>query len=178
MSRIGKLPVALPQGVKGAVSGAVVSVEGPKGKLSFSVTRGVAVAVVDGKFVVSLSGSDAQAKANYGTVRATINNMVKGVSTGWKRTLELNGVGFTAKIQGKSLVLAVGFSHDVTLDIPEGVKATVNKNIIDLECTDREVVGTFAAKIRAVQPPEPYLGKGIKYSEEKIRRKAGKTGKK
>jgi large subunit ribosomal protein L6 len=178
MSRIGKLPVALPQGVKGAVSGAVVSVEGPKGTLSFSITRGVSVEVVDGKFVVSLSGSDAQAKANYGTVRATINNMVKGVSTGWKRTLELNGVGFTAKVQGKSLVLVVGFSHDVILDIPEGVKATVNKNIIDLESSDREVVGTFAAKIRGVQPPEPYLGKGIKYSEEKIRRKAGKTGKK
>jgi large subunit ribosomal protein L6 len=178
MSRIGKLPVALPQGVKGAVAGGVVSVEGPKGKLSFTVTRGVSVDVVDGKIVVSLVGSDAQAKANYGTVRATINNMVKGVSAGWKRNLELNGVGFTAKLQGKEIVLSVGFSHDVTIPVPDGVKATVGKNTIELESSDRELVGTLAAKIRAVQPPEPYLGKGIKYAEEKIRRKAGKTGKK
>jgi large subunit ribosomal protein L6 len=178
MSRIGKLPVALPQGVKGAVASGVVSVEGPKGKLQFAVTHGVAVEVVEGSFVVSLVGSDGQARANYGTVRATINNMVKGVSTGWKRSLELNGVGFTAKLQGPNLVLAVGFSHDVTMEVPAGIKCTVGKNLIELEASDRELLGTFAAKIRAVQPPEPYLGKGIKYSDEKVRRKAGKTGKK
>lgn len=178
MSRIGKLPVAVPQGVKGAVSGSVVSVEGPKGKLSYSVRPGVKVEFAEGKFVVSLVGSDAQSKADYGTTRATINNMVKGVSTGWKKNLELNGVGYTAKLQGKSLVLAVGFSHDVTMDVPDAIKCTVGKNTIELESNDRELLGTFAAKIRGVQPPEPYLGKGIKYSDEKIRRKAGKTGKK
>jgi large subunit ribosomal protein L6 len=178
MSRIGKLPVALPQGVKAAVAGAVVSVEGPKGKLSFSVRPGVRVEVTDGKFVVSMVGSDAQAKADYGTTRATLNNMVKGVSAGWKKTLELHGVGYTAKVQGKNLVLAVGFSHDVVMPIPDPIKCTVNKNIVDLESNDRELLGTFAAKVRDVQPPEPYLGKGIKYSDEKVRRKAGKTGKK
>jgi large subunit ribosomal protein L6 len=178
MSRIGKLPVALPQGVKAGVSGSLVSVEGPKGKLSYSVRPGVKVDVVDGKVVVSMTGTDAQAKANYGTTRATINNMVKGVSTGWKKTLELHGVGYTAKVQGKNLVLAVGFSHDVVMPIPDVVKCAVTKNVIDLESNDREALGTFAAKVRDVQPPEPYLGKGIKYSDEKVRRKAGKTGKK
>jgi len=178
MSRIGKLPVALPQGVKGTISGSVVSVEGPKGKLSYSVRPGVKVEVVDGKFVVSMTGSDAQSKADYGTTRATINNMVKGVSVGWKKSLELHGVGYTAKLQGKNLVLAVGFSHDVTMEIPDAVKCAVTKNVIDLESNDREILGTFAAKVRDVQPPEPYLGKGIKYSDETIRRKAGKTGKK
>lgn len=178
MSRIGKLPVALPQGVKGAVSGSTVSIEGPKGKLSFSVRPGVKVELANGSFVVSMTGTDAQSKADYGTTRATINNMVKGVSAGWKKTLELNGVGYTAKLQGKNLVLAVGFSHDVTMAIPEAVKCTVSKNVVELESSDRETLGTFAAKVRDVQPPEPYLGKGIKYSDEKIRRKAGKTGKK
>jgi large subunit ribosomal protein L6 len=178
MSRIGKLPVAVPQGVKAAVSGAVVSVEGPRGKLTFSVRPGVKVDFADGKFVVSMTGSDGQAKADYGTTRATINNMIKGVSAGWKKVLELHGVGYTAKIQGKNLVLAVGFSHDVVMPIPDAIKCTVNKNIVELESNDRELLGTFAAKARDVQPPEPYLGKGIRYSDEKVRRKAGKTGKK
>ncbi len=178
MSRIGKLPVALPSGVKGAVAGGVVSVEGPKGKLAFTIRPGISVELTDGKFVVSMTGTDLQAKANYGTVRATINNMVQGVSKGWKKTLELNGVGFNAKLQGQKLVLAVGFSHDVTMDVPTAVKCNVQKNSIEMESADREVLGTFAAKVRDVQPPEPYLGKGIKYSDEKVRRKAGKTGKK
>lgn len=178
MSRIGKLPVALPSGVKGAVAGGVVSVEGPKGKLAFTIRQGTSVELTDGKFVVSMTGTDLQAKANYGTVRATINNMVQGVSKGWKKTLELNGVGFNAKLQGQKLVLSVGFSHDVTMDVPTVVKCNVQKNSIEMESADREVLGTFAAKVRDVQPPEPYLGKGIKYSDEKVRRKAGKTGKK
>lgn len=178
MSRIGKLPVPIPQGVKGTVSGSLVSVEGPKGKLAYSVRPGVKVDVIDGNFIVSLVGTDGQSRADYGTTRATINNMVKGVSTGWKKVLELHGVGYTAKLQGKNLVLAVGFSHDVAMEIPEAVKCTVTKNTVELESSDREALGTFAAKVRDVQPPEPYLGKGIKYSDEKIRRKAGKTGKK
>jgi large subunit ribosomal protein L6 len=178
MSRIGKLPVALPAGVKGAISGSVVSVEGPKGKLSFSVRSGVKVELQEGKFLVALVGSDSQSKADYGTTRATLNNMVKGVSAGWKKVLELNGVGYTAKLQGKNLVLAVGFSHDVVMPVPEAIKCAIVKNTIELESADKELLGTFAAKARDVQPPEPYLGKGIKYSDEKVRRKAGKTGKK
>ena len=178
MSRIGKLPVTIPQGVKAAVAGNTVSVEGPKGKLSYSIRPGIKVEVVDGNFSVSMTGSDAQAKADYGTARATINNMVKGVSAGWKKVLELNGVGYTTKTQGKNLVLAVGFSHEVVMEIPAGIKCTINKNQIELESSDRELLGTFAAKVRDKQPPEPYLGKGIKYSDEVVRRKAGKTGKK
>lgn len=178
MSRIGKLPVVIPSGVKGTVAGGVVSVEGPKGKLAYTIRPGINVAVAEGKFVVSMTGSDNQAKADYGTARATINNMVLGVSTGWKKILELNGVGFSAKLQGQKIVLSVGFSHDVILDIPAGVNCVVQKNSIEMQSADREVLGTFAAKVRGVQPPEPYLGKGIKYSDEKIRRKAGKTGKK
>jgi large subunit ribosomal protein L6 len=178
MSRIGKLPVAIPQGVKCALTGDVVSVEGPKGKLSYRIRPGVKVDISEGEAVVSMSGTDGQSKADYGTTRATINNMVLGVSKGWKKTLELVGVGFAAKLQGKNLVLAVGFSHEVSMEIPAEIKANVQKNSVELESANRELVGTFAAKIRQVQPPEPYLGKGIKYSDEKVRRKAGKTGKK
>ena len=178
MSRIGKLPVAVPQGVKAAVNGAVVSVEGPKGKLTYEVKSGVKVELSNNEFVVSLEGSDSQARANYGTTRAIINNMVQGVNTGWKKVLELHGVGYTAKQQGNDIVLSVGFSHDVTMTVPNGVSAKVAKTSIELESTDRELVGTFAAKIRDVQPPEPYLGKGIRYAGEKVRRKAGKAGKK
>ena len=178
MSRIGKLPVVLPNGVSGAIAGGFVSVDGPKGRLSFKIRPGIAVELVDGKFIVSIIGSDLQARADYGTARATINNMVLGVSNGWRKILELNGVGYVAKLQGQKLVLSVGFSHDVTMDVPASIKCIVTKNSIDMESADREALGTFAAKVRQVQPPEPYLGKGIKYSDEKVRRKAGKTGKK
>jgi large subunit ribosomal protein L6 len=180
MSRIGKLPVALPQGVKANVQAGDIIIEGPKGRLSFRPAHGVQVAVEGGKVIVSApeSVTNAQLKANYGTARARINNMVKGVSTGWKRSLELNGVGFTAKLAGQALTLTVGFSHEVVIEIPKEVKCNVTKNVIDLDSADRELVGQVAARIRKVQPPEPYLGKGIKYAEEKIRRKAGKTGKK
>jgi large subunit ribosomal protein L6 len=178
MSRIGKLPVAIPQGVNASVNNGVVLVEGPKGKLSFAVRSGVNVEVKDGQVLCSVVGSDSQSRANYGTTRATINNMVQGVSKGWKKTLELNGVGFVAKLQGKNLVLAVGFSHDVVMEVPGDLKCVINKNIVEFESCDKELVGTFAAKVRQVQPPEPYLGKGIKYSDEVVRRKAGKTGKK
>jgi large subunit ribosomal protein L6 len=178
MSRIGKQPVVVPAGVKAAVNNGIVHVEGPKGKLNFTPAQDVQVAVQDGKLVVSIVGTDNQTRANFGTARARINNMVLGVTKGWKRSLELFGVGYNAKIQGQALTLAVGFSHEVKMDLPKEVKCTVVKNTIELESADRELVGTIAARIRKVQPPEPYLGKGIKFSEEKVRRKAGKTGKK
>jgi large subunit ribosomal protein L6 len=178
MSRIGKLPVEIPSGVKGAITNGVVAVEGPRGKLEFGVPRGVDVKVVDGKFIVSMTGADKQSKANYGTTRAHINNMVQGVTKGWKRALELSGVGFSAKLDGALLTLSVGYSHDVQIAIPAGVKCSATKTAIELESSDRALVGTLASKIRKVCPPEPYLGKGIKYAEEVVRRKAGKTGKK
>jgi large subunit ribosomal protein L6 len=180
MSRIGKLPVAVPQGVKASVQAGAVVIEGPKGRLSYSPAKGISVVVEAGHVIVSAGDNleNAQLKADFGTTRARINNMVKGVSTGWKRTLELNGVGFTAKLAGQSLTLAVGFSHDVVVQVPKELKCNIVKNVIELEGADRELIGQLAATIRKVQPPEPYLGKGIKYAEEKIRRKAGKTGKK
>lgn len=179
MSRIGKIPVAVPQGVKAAFNERVVSIEGPKGKLEYTLAKGIEAKLENNEIVIKL-GSDTgdNASADYGSARAIINNMVQGVTKGWKRSLELNGVGYNAKIQGTNLVLAVGFSHDVVMPIPKEVKATVTKNTIELESIDREIIGTFAANIRKVQPPEPYLGKGIKFADETVRRKAGKTGKK
>jgi large subunit ribosomal protein L6 len=178
MSRVGKLPVAVPAGVTVGIDGRVVNVSGPKGKLAYTIGSSVDVSQADGKIVVAIKGDTKQARANFGTTRAIISNMVKGVTQGWKRSLELNGVGFTAKVAGKKLVLTVGFSHDVELEIPAEIKCAVNKNLIELESPDKQSIGTFAAIVRGTQPPEPYLGKGIKYSEEKVRRKAGKTGKK
>ena len=183
MSRVGRLPIKIPSGVKTVIDAGAVFVEGPKGKLSFSPARGISVEMADGMIVVSAKsteadGLDKQTSANFGTARARINNMVLGVTQGWKRSLEMVGVGFNAQLKGKDLVLAVGFSHDVTFEVPAEIKCAVTKTTIDLESADKELLGTFAARIRRVQPPEPYLGKGIKYSDEVVRRKAGKTGKK
>jgi len=181
MSRIGKQPVTVPSGVQASISGRTVSIQGPKGKLSFEAGRGVSISQSGNVIQVALEkkdSSDKQEKANFGTARAQINNMVTGVTQGFKRSLEMNGVGFTAKLGGNVLTLSVGYSHDVKIMLPKEIKCVVNRNTIELECCDREMIGTLAAKIRKVCPPEPYLGKGIKYSEEKIRRKAGKTGKK
>lgn len=178
MSRVGKLPVAIPSGVKCAVNGRTVVVEGPKGKLQRDFPASVNFVVADGNVQVSISKTDLQARADYGTARSHVNNMIKGVSIGWKRGVELNGVGFVAKQQGNSLVLSVGYSHDVTLPIPSQVKCTINKNLVEFESADKETLGMFVAKVRMVHPPEPYLGKGIRYTDEVVRRKAGKTGKK
>lgn len=178
MSRVGKQPVVLPNGVQAEIKNNLVSMKGPKGALSLTIAPGVKVVNESGKLIVSVSNNDKQSKANFGTTRALLNNMAKGLTTGWKRSLEMNGVGFGAKIAGQKLTLSCGFSHDVVIDLPKDIKCTVTKNTLDLESTNRELLGTYASKIRKVQPPEPYLGKGIKYAEEKIRRKAGKTGKK
>lgn len=181
MSRVGKVPVEIPSGVKVSVQGNEVFVEGPKGKLSTKISRLVSVQVNDKNVVVTPPQGVAskQAKADYGTTRSLINNMVTGVTKGFTKGLELHGVGFTAKINGKDLVLATGYSHEVKLTIPASVTAKVDKNtVITLEGCDRQVLGNFAATVRKVCPPEPYLGKGIKYSDEVVRRKAGKTGKK
>ena len=178
MSRVGKQPVDLPKDITAEITANRVSLKSSKGSLAMAVGSGVEIKKEANQLIVSMIGIDSQSKANWGTTRARLDNMVKGLTTGWKRSLEMNGVGFTAKLNGQNLVLAVGFSHDVTIILPKEIKCAVTKNVIDLESVDRELVGTYAAKIRKVQPPEPYLGKGIKYAEEKVRRKAGKTGKK
>lgn len=178
MSRIGKLPIEVPSGVQVTVDGSVVFVKGPKGTLTRSIGHGISVSA-DGQAVrVSKVGSSRQSDADFGTTRAIIQTMVTGVSTGWKRALELSGVGFTAKLGGAELVLSCGFSHEVRIPVPSGVTCNVGKTSIECESCDKELVGRFASTIRSVQPPEPYLGKGIRYSNEVVRRKAGKTGKK
>jgi large subunit ribosomal protein L6 len=179
MSRVGKMPVALPSDVKAAIQGNIVNIEGKLGKLSYTLGSGVNAKVEGANILLSVDKmEDPQQRSSYGTARATVNNMVKGVSKGWKKSLELNGVGYTATVQGDKLKLAVGFSHDVLMPIPKSVKVVVNKNVIEFESPNKEVLGTFCSNVRKKQPPEPYLGKGIKYSDEVIRRKAGKTGKK
>ena len=183
MSRIGKQPVKIPSGVKASVTAGQVLIEGPGGKLSCSVAPGITVAQSEGQLLVTMIDEKdrrrAKAlKAAYGTARALLNNMVLGVTKGWKKSLEMNGVGFTASLKGQELVIAAGYSHDVTIMIPKEVKCNVTKTTIDLQSADRQLLGGLAARIRKVHKPEPYLGKGIKYSDEKIRRKAGKTGKK
>lgn len=178
MSRIGKQPLEIPNGVQATVQNDTVSIKGPKGALSYTLGRGVGVEQKDGKLIFVLSSEDKQSRANWGTARARVDNMVEGVTKGWKRALEMNGVGYNPKVAGQLLTLNCGFSHEVKIEVPKEIKISVNKTTIDLESADRELLGTLAANIRKVQPPEPYLGKGIKYSDEKIRRKAGKTGKK
>ena len=176
MSRIGKQPVAIPAKVKVEIKGANVSVDGPKGKLSFALPRRTSAKVDAGQIIVAREGDDAEAKALHGLSRALINNMVKGVSEGFVKKLEINGVGFKAAMTGKIITLNLGYSHPITYTIPDQIKVTIEENTkITIEGPDRQVVGVVASEIRSFYPPEPYKGKGVKYSDEKIARKEGKT---
>lgn len=176
MSRLGKNPVSVPNGVKTFIESGVVRVEGAKGKLSLSLPKGVAVNLDQGKVVVTRANNTAESKANHGLIRTLIYNMVKGVSDGYERRLEIVGVGYRAAVKGKVLNLTLGFSHPVDFDLPEGVTAKVENNTtVVLNSADKALVGETAAKIRGIKPPEPYQGKGVKYAGEHIRRKAGKA---
>jgi large subunit ribosomal protein L6 len=176
MSRIGKQPVSIPAKVKVEVKGRQVLVEGPKGKLSQAIPARVTAAVDKDKVVVARDGDDAEAKALHGLTRALINNMVKGVSEGYVKKLEIHGVGFKAAVKGKQLDLALGFSHPILFDIPDQIKITVDENTkLTVEGPDKQVVGQVAAEIRGYYPPEPYKGKGVRYAGEHIVRKEGKT---
>jgi len=176
MSRIGKQPIAIPPKVKVEVKGQQVSVEGPKGKLNWELPRRTSLKVENGKVVVSRQGDDAQAKALHGLSRALVNNMVKGVSEGFVKKLEIQGVGFKAAVQGKAVNLNLGYSHPVLYPIPDQIKVTVEENTkLTIEGPDRQVVGQVAAEIRSFYPPEPYKGKGVRYLGEHVVRKEGKT---
>jgi len=176
MSRIGKQPIAIPPKVKVEVKGQKVHVEGPKGKLDWELPRRTSLKVEDGKIVVSRDGDDSQAKALHGLSRSLVNNMVKGVSDGFVKKLEIQGVGFKAAVQGKVVNLILGFSHPVNYSIPDQVKVTVEENTkLTIEGPDRQVVGLVASEIRAFYPPEPYKGKGVRYAGEHVERKEGKT---
>jgi large subunit ribosomal protein L6 len=176
MSRIGKSPIALPAQVKVDVKGKKVSVQGPKGKLDMELPRRTSLKVEGDKIVVNRDGEDAEAKAMHGLGRALVNNMVLGVSVGFSKKLEINGVGFKAAVQGKVVNLTLGYSHPINYPIPDQIKVTVEENTkVTIEGPSKQVVGQVAAEIRSYYPPEPYKGKGVKYSDEKIIRKEGKT---
>ena len=176
MSRIGKQPIAIPAKVKVEVKGQNVLVEGPKGKLNWELPSRTSVKVEGTTINVSRAGEDAQSRALHGLSRALINNMVKGVSDGFVKKLEINGVGFKAAVAGKMITLSLGYSHPINYDIPEQIKVTVDENTkITIEGPDKQLVGKVASELRSYYPPEPYKGKGVKYSDEKIIRKEGKT---
>ncbi len=180
MSRIGKLPVPIPSGteVKIGSDGATVTVKGPKGQLSRTLPR-VTVALADNTAVVSAAGTARSDRACHGLGRALLNNMVQGVSVGHKRSLLITGTGYKAELAGQKLTLALGFSHPVVFELPKSVKGEIAERgmRINLECPDKETLGHVSAKIRGFRPPEPYKGKGVRYSDEVVRRKAGKAGK-
>jgi large subunit ribosomal protein L6 len=176
MSRIGKMPVAIPAKVKVDVGAGRVKVEGPKGRLEFVLPAQTTVEVKDSNILVKRPNDTAQAKAFHGLARAVLNNMIKGVVDGFSKKLEIQGVGFKAALQGKVLNLSLGYSHPINYPIPDQIKVTVEENTkISIEGPDRQLVGQIAAEIRAFYPPEPYKGKGVRYVGENVRRKEGKT---
>ncbi len=179
MSRIGRLPVAVPSGVQVNVQGSDVHVKGPKGELKRTFSSLVNIALDNGQVVITRKSDNPRERALHGTTRAVIANMVHGVSSGFDVVLQVEGVGYRAEMQGKDLALFVGYSHPVKMEPPTGISFEVDQKTRQIKVLgyDREVVGQTAAEIRGVRPPEPYHGKGIRYAGEKIRRKAGKAGK-
>ena len=179
MSRIGRLPIAVPAGVEVKIAeNNVVTVKGPKGTLEKELPHEMEIKLEDGHIVVTRPNDLKKMKSLHGLTRSLLNNMVVGVSEGYKKVLEVNGVGYKCAKQGKKLVLNLGYSHPVEMQDPEGLEAKVEGNTITVEGIDKEKVGQYAAEIRDKRRPEPYKGKGIKYVDEVIRRKVGKTGKK
>jgi len=179
VSRIGRLPVAIPSGVQVNVQGSDVHVKGPKGEMKRTFSSLVGIAMENGQVVITRNSDAAAERALHGTTRAVIANMVRGVSSGFQVVLEVEGVGYRAEMEGKNLALFVGYSHPVKIEPPTGVSFEVELKTRQIKVLgyDKEVVGQTASEIRRVRPPEPYHGKGIRYQGEKIRRKAGKAGK-
>lgn len=176
MSRIGKQPVGIPDKVEVKINGSIVEVKGPKGQLTYTFTKDVKFEKVDKGINVSPANDSTIARAQWGMSRTVLGNMVTGVTTGFVKTLEFNGVGYKAAVAGSTLTLNLGYSHPIDYKLPKGVEAKVNKNTIEIHGSDKELVGFVAAQVRSYREPEPYKGKGLKYIDEKIIRKAGKTG--
>jgi len=175
MSRIGKQPIPIPPGVKVQVDGSTVRAEGPKGKLAQLVPAGLTPRVADGILVIDRGGEDRRLRALHGLARALVANMVTGVKDGFERKLEIIGIGYRAQMQGKSIQLALGYSHPVLFPLPDGVTAEIDKQTaITLRGADKALLGQTAAKLRALRKPDPYKGKGIRYLGEVVRRKVGK----
>lgn len=177
MSRIGRKPIPVPSGVTIDVAGRMIRVKGPKGELSRELRPETTLDVRDGEIVVNRASDSKQDRAYHGLTRALVANMVEGVTQGYQRALEIVGVGYRAEMKGNTLVLNVGYSHQVQYPAPEGIKiSTTGPTVVVVEGIDKQKVGQVAAEIRAVRPPEPYKGKGIRYQGEQVRRKAGKAG--
>jgi large subunit ribosomal protein L6 len=177
MSRVGKMPVPIPDKAKLSYENRVLTVQGEKGKLTRSIHPAVDLKIEDGVLKVVPLKDKRTSRALQGMTRSLVANMIAGVTQGFERTLIINGIGYRAEMKGKSIILNVGYSNPVQFDLPEGVAADIDRNtIIKLSSIDKEKLGLVAAAIRKIRPPEPYKGKGIKYAEERIRRKAGKAG--
>jgi large subunit ribosomal protein L6 len=176
MSRIGKKPIGIPDKVEVKINGLDVDVKGPKGQLSYTFNKLVKIEKADKAVNVTPADQTTTAKAIWGLSRTLLSNMVTGVTTGFVKSLEFNGVGYKAAVSGTTLTLNLGYSHTIEYKLPKGVEAKVNKNVIEFHGSDKELVGFVAAQVRSYREPEPYKGKGLKYTDEKIIRKAGKTG--
>jgi large subunit ribosomal protein L6 len=177
MSRIGKKPVAVPAGVTVSVKGSTVSAKGPKGELQRTFHKDMAIALEGTTLSVARPSDEARHKALHGLSRTLLSNMVEGVAKGYQKVLEMQGVGYKAEAKPFGLMVTAGYSHQVKYEAPKGIKLTVDNNtIVKIDGADKELVGQVAAEIRAIRPPEPYKGKGIRYQGEQVRRKAGKTG--
>jgi large subunit ribosomal protein L6 len=176
MSRIGRMPIVVPKEVKISCDASKVEVTGPKGHLLHLLPQGITVSVDESKILVQRPNDQRTSRSLQGLTRSLISNMVTGVTKGFEKKLEIVGVGFRADVEGKALKLSLGFSHPVSFPLPEGIRAEIEKQtLITLRGVDRQQVGTVAAKLRSIKPPEPYKGKGIRYSGERIRKKVGKT---
>jgi large subunit ribosomal protein L6 len=176
MSRIGRLPIVLEKGVKATVADHALTVEGPKGKLETPIEPGFTFEIANDQIVVKRPGDSSDERAKHGLMRKLIANMAEGVSKGFTRVLEINGVGYRAEVKGTNINMTLGYSHPIVYQLPPGITAKVDRQVlITLQGADRQLLGTVAAEVRSLRPPEPYKGKGIKYSNETIRRKAGKA---
>ena len=176
MSRIGKKPVILPSGVKAELNGSSLSVSGPKGVLQIEIHPKVKVNVAEKEITVDIADKEnKKEKSLWGLTRALINNLVEGVTKGFEKKLEDNGVGFKVQVSGQKIIMSLGFSHPVEVEIPNDLSVTVDKNLITIQGSDKQKVGKFAAEVRELKKPEPYKGKGIRYIDEVVRRKAGKV---
>jgi large subunit ribosomal protein L6 len=176
MSRVGRMPVALEKGVKAALKDDMLTVEGPRGRLQTRVAPGYTLEIGADRIEVKRPGDSQEQRAIHGLMRKLVANMAEGVSKGFSRVLEINGIGYRAEVRGSNINLTLGYSHPIVYQLPPGVSARVDRQvIITLESADRQLLGSVAAEIRALRPPEPYKGKGIKYAAETIRRKAGKA---
>jgi large subunit ribosomal protein L6 len=178
LSRIGKKPIEIPAGVDVSLDGVILNFKKGKNSHSLDTKGNVNIEITDGKIIFTPTGDNREAKAFWGTYRALSNNVISGLITDFEKKLEINGVGYRASVKGQTLELQLGFSHPINYDIPAGITISVEKNVISVKGSDKQQVGQVSAEIRSFRPPEPYKGKGVKYADEKIIRKAGKTAKK